>query len=157
MGTNVDPEAIRATNTAPLFKGASGSIFYLFARRCSLKMCSLEEGCLFPFYLLSSNLFGAILSKPGAGDLLGRYVIGRISSFVRMHSSFVGALHMACVHVSLTHVSLNVCRSWALSSNQPCIYEAPTTPPAPLTRAWSWRSRAVRLLRPKQERTRLKE
>lgn len=90
LGTNVDPEAIHTTNVpAPLSKVPLVRFSVCLPIDVRLKTGSFEERCLFPFCLLPSHLFGTLLSKPGDGDLLGHYVICRISSFVRVLSSFV--------------------------------------------------------------------
>lgn len=150
-GTSFDPEAIRATNLPPLFKGAAGSFFYLFAHWCSLNMCSLEEVCVFPFYLFASDLLGTLWPRPGAGiSLAAMWPAGSQSSWDFILSSLgaAPALQVVCVHTSWNHVSVNVCRSGAQLSSQPCIYEGPPT--FPPRRALHWRPRYHEAPSPKE-------
>ena len=129
----------------------AGSFFYLFARWCSLKMCSLEEVCVFPFYLCASDLLGTLWPKPGAGiSLAAMWSAGSQSSWDFILSSLgaAPALRVVCVHTSWNHVSVNVCRSGAQLSSQPCIYEGPPT--FPPRRALRWRSRYHEAPSPKE-------
>lgn len=88
-----------ATNLPLLFKGSAGSFFYSFAWWWSLKMCFLGKVCLWPFSFLffTSNLFGILLLKPGAGNHIGCHMIFRASISDGFYSSLVLALQQLCM------------------------------------------------------------